>query len=544
MNYKKLFAALVVFGLSTTAFSAPKADQPVFSAVSSSRATADRRIEALTAQTEALQKQVKALTRSMNKMKQQKQIKPSAAKKRSKKMTAAEAARHRQFHIEKPVYLAEHNGALQEEIKRFDRHFPTVITSPHLGLRTAFDASDLIVNMPTMNEDLRLLRNRYRYETEIEGNPLYFTRPVIEFSGKVQGLGTYSRTYGGVSISDVNVENARLDTLVQASEWAMAFMSLTFDPTFLDPALSGVGSRVRNSRLFLERGFVTIGDLQKSPFYFSVGQMYIDFGRYASMMVSAPMTLVLGRTNTRAVNLGYFDHHTGLYTSAYGYRGDSNTGNPNSINAGGANVGFEKKYGELATNIGFGWNSNIANSQGFQGTGNGPGTFQGFGQTPNTEVLVCKVPAIDAHGEFGYKAWSFMAEYVGVTRPFNPADMSFNFQGPAGTTPKGARPQAMHLELNYHFKFFNDKPTAIGLAFDNSWQALALNIPKRSFTFVMTTSLWKETTQTIEYRHGVNYNAKDVATGRCSVAGAITSCPAPVTGRERNTILFELGVYF
>lgn len=61
----------------------------------------------------------------------------------------------------------------------------TVTTSPFLGLRSAFDASDLIVNLPTMNEDLRFLKEKVLVEKKLNCYGLRLPdRPIIELGGE------------------------------------------------------------------------------------------------------------------------------------------------------------------------------------------------------------------------------------------------------------------------------------------------------------------------------------------------------------------------
>ena len=53
-----------------------------------------------------------------------------------------------------------------------------------------------------------------------------------------------------------------------------------------------------------------------------------------------------------------------------------------------------------------------------------------------------------------------------------------------------------------------------------------------------STSLWRETSESIEYRHDTDYSTADVATGRAATANIVG------TGRGRNSVTLQLGVYF
>ncbi len=75
----------------------------------------------------------------------------------------------------------------------------TVITSPLMGLRTAFDASDLLEAKSTMNEDLSLLeQKRYLQNMLVRHGYSLGDRPIVVLSGGLEGqtlaAGGYWRT--------------------------------------------------------------------------------------------------------------------------------------------------------------------------------------------------------------------------------------------------------------------------------------------------------------------------------------------------------------
>ena len=68
-------------------------------------------------------------------------------------------------------------------------------------------------------------------------------------------------------------------------------MSIDFDNAPLrNPLTLGSGNPINNSRLFLQRAFFTIGNLDTSPIYFSMGQMFVPFGDYTTYQLSNPVT--------------------------------------------------------------------------------------------------------------------------------------------------------------------------------------------------------------------------------------------------------------
>lgn len=412
----------------------------------------------------------------------------------------------------------------------------TVTTSPFLGLRSAFDASDLIVNLPTMNEDLRFLKEHVKLQKKLDCYGLKLPdRPIIELGGKIEGIIFAQDDYNhGPRRSDINLSSARLDVLVEVSRGVHGFLAMNMDnSTFdllnnssLDIQLAGSGNRVFNSRVFVSRAFVTIGDLNCFPVYFTIGQMFVPFGRYASNMVTSTLTVELARTNERAVLLGLYTN--GLYGSVYGFRGDSNI-DSSGINQWGLNLGYEKSWSCGSINVGGGYIANIADSTGMQVTGAGSGFF-GFGLNNLTENLDHPVPAYDVHGEFSYGHFNLFAEYIACTRSFDLEDLNFN--------GRGAKPTASNLELAYNFKFEN-LPASIAVGYGTSSEALALNIPEESYIAAFNISIWKNTIESLEFRHDNNYDDLDFAGGRGAVPIFVNSA-----GGSRNTYTLQVGIYF
>src|SRR5207302_1651133 len=119
--------------------------------------------------------------------------------------------------------------------------------------RSAFDASDLIVNLSTMNEDLRILEQQQRLRNEL-GVALSEWRPRLDIGGKLEGVVVNNNPFTGDSVTDIDIASAELDFLAEVSPWAFGFFSINFDSTNLPELFSNSGLRIANSRLFLKRG--------------------------------------------------------------------------------------------------------------------------------------------------------------------------------------------------------------------------------------------------------------------------------------------------
>jgi hypothetical protein len=439
-----------------------------------------------------------------------------------------------QHKAEQAVHLGEEQGYFG--VERF-AHGITVTTSPLLGLKTAFDASDLLYQYPSMNEDLILLRQRGFFEEHLSyvGDTLD-NRAIVVISGGIEGQIVFNRDFTGYSNGDINLSTAELDITPLVSSWANGFVALSFDSSS-----AATGNRVENSRIYLSRGFITFGNLEKVPLYISVGQMYVPFGRYSSAMLTTPLTKSIARIQDRVALLGLFRH--GFYGEVYGYKGDRTSGTQFTFKQGGINAGYQTAN----VDFGGGYVTNIADSQGMQNNGINSvlvafanatsiatvvlNQFGGFGETPTGNDLSHNVGAADGHLEFFYGPFSVIAEYITTTQQFDPSDLSF-----AGNP---ANVKAMHLETDFTWQIHN-KPIVLGLIYGQTWESLALNVPKNSYAAVISTSIFKNTMFGIEYRHDINYGktALDATTG--------SELPVPTAniGGTRNLITVQFGAYF
>jgi hypothetical protein len=224
----------------------------------------------------------------------------------------------------------------------------------------------------------------------------------------------------------------------------------------------------------------------------------------------------------------------------YGFSGNQTSGGQPIFKQWGVNGGYKYKFHQNDhLSLGAGWVSNIADAQGQQNTGLNTvnNQFGGFGVTTptssNNNLLVHSVDGIDANSTLALGPVSLIGEYLGAVERYSPLDMTFN-----GTTT-GAEPQAAHAEVDYLLPFFAKKyGTTLGFAYGHTWEALALNLPQNSYSTFLSTSFWRETTEAIEFRHDTDYSSSTIATGRGATANIVG------TGRSRNSVLVQAGVYF
>ncbi len=411
----------------------------------------------------------------------------------------------------------------------------TVTISPLVGRRSSYTGGDLFVKLPSINEDLRLLKQRQKLLKRIgKTAEEMFQRPILEISGMFDGRFVQKDTFSNGGTSQINLHRARLEFLAEVAPWAQAFMSIDYDSNPNEPEFRGAGFPISNSRLFLRRGFLTFGNLNRTPFYGSIGQMFLPIGRYAAVNVTGLPVSSITQTNERAIVAGF--SKCGFDGQIYAYNGSAYTGSSNdTVNGFGANLTMDRNFGPYEVVAGTGIIRNVADAGGMQDTTRrGTGQFQGFDKSiaDGTEHLEHKVPGVNANLSVTRGPYRLYGEYSGAVRHFARTNMSQNGHG--------AKPEAIHGEADYTFKVWRDQvPAMLGLAYDESWDSLPLDVAKRHYTIVASTNIWKNTTETLQFQHSINYDAGDTYNGN---GGGNTD--AKSTGGTANSILFNLKYVF
>lgn len=491
------------------------------SSVEDTQARLESAIQKVNLQTVALQEEVKQLRAELRKVKQEKRA---------------------------PAPI--HTPATTQEVKTTTTHrSPSILNLPQIHVAPVvtgelpagaadLDPSAFLSFQPGMFQSAFFLEQQQAFENKLNGMPPpYAERPQLLLSGKLEVAGTWMSPYSGSNISRIDLVTAEIEALAQVSEWASGFLTITYNNGSLDPLLTGSGNPTNNSGFYLNRGFLTIGNLNKTPFYFAAGQMYAPFGTYASNMISNLVTTVMGRTNTRLAQIGF--DKAGFNAAVYALNGAPNLGTT-KINNWGANASYKFPVGNYGLNLGAGFINDISGSRGAQSTGMGPGSFAGFSQNSATEVLVHYVPGLDFSAMLSRGPWYAVVEGLGATRSYDPTNMTFDNQG--------AQPKALHAETGFNFNMFGKK-SIFNVAYEETWDALAMGLPKNSYIATLNSSIWKNTIETLEFRHDVNYASTDTASGTCAVIlpngnQIVSVCPAGSGGGTSNIVLLQFGVYF
>ena len=405
-----------------------------------------------------------------------------------------------------------------------------VVSSPYLGSRPAFDGSDYMVNVSSINRDVRLMQQRRGLERAYRkvGYPIP-ERPIIAISGKVEPLGTIGQPFFGHAKADWNLGSDELDVAAIVNKDVEAYMALAYDP-----AITPLNAqRVNNSVLGLNMGFINIGDLDRSPIYFTAGQLYAPFGRFSTSMISGTLPMRLARVRTRPLILGYKSQtDTGPFAAIYAFRGDTET-----TGVGGVNLGYIFDLHDDTGEFGVSLISALNNAGGMQYTGSTPGfntgNFGGFASFTNGNENVYNVAGVGAHASINVDRYSLTVEWVGSAGRFRTQDLSFN--------GRGAAPQALQVEGGVTFMAF-DRPSSVAVGYQWSKETLALNFPEQRINAVYNISIWKDTVESLEYRYDQDFNRYQFANGAAPLG--YVNANTLGTGSAAHTLLAQIGIYF
>lgn len=406
-----------------------------------------------------------------------------------------------------------------------------VSTGPYIGVPLQYAGSNLIVNTPSVNQDVALLnlRKNINQRLAVIGLKPSDERSHLLLSGVVEGQANYKNVGGGPDSSDINLTNVGLDAYVLGpSTWTSALISFRYNDNIGSQSGSlSSNSRAENSRVFISKAFIIVGDFLKSPFYGTLGQMYVPFGTYSTTMISTPLTQLLGRIHQRAILLGYQEQTpNALYASTFVFKGDSYVGATSRINNGGINIGYRYECGIFSGDFGGGVIANIADSQGMQNNGNPvttPLEFAGFGGVSGSGVerIAHRVPAYNLRGLFSIGDHvDLLAEFIGASTGFNQNDMTFKSHS--------AKPLALNAEAAYTFQAFS-RPTSLSVGYGMTKEALALGLDASRYVMTVNTSFWRNTLQSLEFRRDMNYAASATATG--------SGLPVPNASGARDTVI-------
>ena len=469
--------------------------------------SAEQRTQRLEAQVKQLEKQVAFLVSELQKQqagdtKKVEQVKPAKKNAPSPKETSDELTMNE--------LLDTHHG-------------PAVVTSPALGVRrSAEDGNDMMVKLSSVNEDLALLKLRHKMEQHAQKQGLVSPeRPILAISGGIEGTIDYYRqqNYVDGTKADIDLSRAELDFVGLVSPWVTTAINFAYDAS--DDAS---GKRANNSRVRVDRGFITIGQLDRLPLYFTIGQVVAPFGKYGSNMVSSAPIRALGRIKDRMALIGFAEENNygSFNAQLFALSGDTKPQDHRTLwDHTGLNFDYSYAAKPWKVMVGASVTGNMAEADGIvKGM-----TKASKGSKP---LLSHRVAGLNTRMRLEYDKLSLSTEYAWSAQKFAASDLTFN--------GKEARLQALQLEGAVNFDLCSHAST-LAFGYGRTWQALGIGQPKHMLFASYSIVLLKNALLGLEYRHDINYGANDIATlkGLTKRVGA---------RRHSNHLGLQLGVYF
>ena len=377
--------------------------------------------------------------------------------------------------------------------------------------------------------DAKLLYRRFYQEHDLlAAGEKISEHPRLVLSGEVAGGVGYERPYWGPRQTDVDLTDVELDTYAEVTPWVNGLMEFSYDR---DPVSIFRPRRVSNSNIYLDKGFLTIGNFHQSPFYGTLGQNYVPFGRYSTNMIVSPLTKDLGATKARAIVVGYepVKDFTPV-AHVFFFRGNSNEAGKGLARQLGFDAAFRVLQPIYNANVGASYIANIADANYMQNNGQlNPARFQGF-DVSNAEGLVHRVSGATVYGNASYGPFGVIAEVVTALQDFAPTNVTYN--------GRGARPKAMNAELSYGFQAF-EHPFNFAVGYGRTSQALAFNVPWQRYDTSLSISIMKNLFAELEYQHNVNYGATYRA-----MAQGMTAFTASELGKANDIATAQMALYF
>jgi hypothetical protein len=504
MRLKPVVLGLVVSGaICSQAFAANSAPD--------STAHMQQELNQVVAQTQHLQGQVTSLKQTVSDLRTE--LKKSKASGQSVGVAGQ---------LPSQAQLNQENLENNPSVRKAVHAYSYVRLGSYLNQQATFDGKELVISSPSILEDQALLQNHYQIAQDVKANKLPAEQhPYLKLSGELEGQAIYTKPYSGSYTSDIDLTDAELQAEIGVTPFVTGFLGLAYDN---DQAMTA-GNRVQKSRVYLNKAFITFGDFTKSPYYASVGQMYLPFGRYASSMVTPPYIRTIGRTKARAILVGFKDQGANsFYGETYDYRGPSGRANKWGLD-GGMNFTINSKISGL---IGASYISTLADSVGLQDTGTTTG-FQGFGENGQPTN---RVPAYDVYGQLTLNPFNITAEYLKATKSFKQSELSYN--------DHGAEPSGYNIEGAYTFNMMN-VASSWAIGYQHTSEALAIGVPKQAWSTTLNMNIWKDTLLSFEFRHDINYGKGDTATGPDSTQAVPDSS---FLGKSDNAVTAQIDLYF
>lgn len=338
-------------------------------------------------------------------------------------------------------------------------------------------------------------------ETKIEeqaGTTSKFEEALEKIGDRVSIHGTidadmrFRGDYEGNDTSEFAIDSVEVEMAAELAEWAKALALFKYE----------------EHEVFVDEGYITLGETETMPAFLKVGKMVTPFGDYSTNMLQDPFTQTLGEINEGAGVIGYSAN--GFTVSAFAYNGLDEVGDDAQINGVGAAVRYDHEAEEDGPtfSIGAGLVNNLASSGGI-----GDALPRTMTVAEGEEVVEITledaqlhdmVAGLNIHAGAGFGGFGAIAEYTTALDNFHADDLAYG--------EEGAQPSALNTELSYTTEIAEHE-TVFAIAFQKTWEAVALELPEFRYSAAVAVGLIDGLTLTLEGFIDQDYDEADGGTG-------------------------------
>ncbi len=407
------------------------------------------------------------------------------------------------------------------------RTLSAVGTGPYFGIGSEYDGSDLVVLQPNIHKDLALLK-QHQLMAKYAGHKNDLANPYVQISGYLESQFIAE----SLNNNKINLTASNIDI----SAWVNRYMSGYTN--------FGVDTDDANDQFFrMILGFVTLGNLNDSPFYMSVGQMFVPFGSYSSgttYIGSIPRSM--GRTLQQAVSFGYYEENGWHLTGAI-Y--DGKTKNARHFSNEAADHTSHKRIDQYA--------GTIAYQNPFKLYELPSKTRTGISYTNNiADALVTRtlfnraalrhyVPAIDIFNKTNIGPFGVKAEYLTALEHYSKKDVL--------VAEKSVHPSSVLGELEYDTLVYG-KGTAFVLHYSRILDGSLTSIFKHQTGFNVSMNVLKDTIVSFEYAKRGTYSSHHnlptptATTFQILNAQTVAGLNRAMDGKTKDSFVMTVDLFF
>jgi uncharacterized coiled-coil protein SlyX len=133
----------------------------------------------------------------------------------------------------------------------------------------------------------------------------------VTFGGSLESVTSHTTDFTGVTTDQIQLGTAELDFEIKVNEWMRGDLVISYDSgtSVLFPTTNGFNAGV--DRFTVDRGTVTIGDVQRFPLYVKTGRDVLSFGtstgihRADVLYIENPLTIEVFETRRNFVGFGF-----------------------------------------------------------------------------------------------------------------------------------------------------------------------------------------------------------------------------------------------